>query len=1013
MASKDAQWEALAQERADARYARIVEDAEAELLDARKELADKRAEGEEELEDARQKLDDARQELSDAEREILDGEAELADAKTELDENGEKLEDAKAQLADGRVKLDESKAQLSDARAELDEAKAQIDENEQKLEDARAQLGEAKAQLDAGNAELEKSRTQLDGAKAQLRDSKAQLDTADAQLSENEAQLADGQAQLLAGQREWEAANESVQSQQSALAAQKETLVQQQAGLAAQLADPALPAQQRAALEAAAAQVTAGLTQIAQGEVQLEAAGQTLTVKRGELAAAAQTLETGRAALSQGRAEYEAGLARYAEGLAQYEQGEAAYAQGRAQLDAAQEAYAQGLAEYESGAAQLAGGRAAYEAGEAQYADGLAQYEAGEAEYEKSLDAYEDGRAQYEEGLAAYEEAVTALADGRAEYEDGLAEYEDGLAEYEDGRAEFDEKIQDAEEKLSDAQDELDDLEVPDTYVLDRSANIGYACFESDSQIVEQVARVFPIFFILVAALVCMTTMSRMVEEQRTQIGVLKALGYGDGAVMGRFLVYAGSAACAGCVFGYAVGTVLFPQVIWMSYELMYITLPMPYLFDPVLAGGALVLSLLCSLGITWLTCRVELTRTAAALMRPKAPKAGKRVFLEYLPFLWNRLKFLHKVSVRNMLRYKGRFFMMVIGISGAAALLVTGFGLKDSVAGFAQVQYEEILTADASAALSAQESEGLSPELESVLGQTASEYLPMHEGSWDLVTQTQVKGMDIEVALGENIAPFMHLRTLRGEPLSLPGDGEALVSNSVSERFGVHTGDTITLRDETMRELHVTVTGVFENHVYNYVYLAPETFEHQLGEMPECNAVFLNFPEDTDIYKAQAALSALDEVTNVLLFDELKVRLGNMMSSLNYIVALVIGCAAGLAFIVLYNLTNINITERIREIATIKVLGFFRRETSAYVLRENIALTAIGTAVGLLLGILLHRFVMQQIVVDLVSFRIRVEPLSFLISAVLTFSFSLLVNAVMGIRLERINMAESLKSVD
>ena len=293
-------------------------------------------------------------------------------------------------------------------------------------------------------------------------------------------------------------------------------------------------------------------------------------------------------------------------------------------------------------------------------------------------------------------------------------------------------------------------------------------------------------------------------------------------------------------------------------------------------------------------------------------------------------------------------------------------------------------------------------------------EYTKLRSSSWDLLYGSKVKSITLETADNfDELRRFINFRTISGEPLTAPSKGEALVSHSVAERYGAKTGSEITLRDENMRELHLTVKGVFENHVYNYVFITAGTYEEQLGEKAEYNELFVNFPGGADKSAAGAAIARNSNVASVMLYSELKTRLSNMMSSLNYIVLLIIICAAGLAFIVIYNLTNINITERIREIATIKVLGFFRRETSAYVLRENIALTAIGIAAGAGLGILLHRFVMQQIVVDMVDFSPRILPLSYLYSVLLTFGFNFIVDLFMELKLEKINMAESLKSVE
>lgn len=624
------------------------------------------------------------------------------------------------------------------------------------------------------------------------------------------------------------------------------------------------------------------------------------------------------------------------------------------------------------------------------------------------------GKEQLEAGKKQLEEAWGELGRRETELAEAEAELQTGQQEYEDGKKEFEETIAEVEAELADARKEIADIEEPDSYVLDRNTNIGYACFENDADIVNAIAKVFPVFFFLVAALVCMTTMNRMVEEQRTQIGVLKALGYKEASIMSKYMFYSGSAALIGCVAGYAGGTYVFPMVIWTTYRMMYQKIELKYIFDWKLAVIALLVSMLCSIGTTWLSCRYEMAETAANLMRPKAPRAGKRVLLERLPFIWKRLKFLYKVSVRNVFRYKRRFFMMIFGISGCTALLLTGFGIKDSIAEFANQQYEDIQVVDGAIGLRESLNQESRASFEDKLNAVAEKYVYVSEASWDFVFQDNIKSVNLVVLeQPEEMGSYFKLHTVQDEPLDYPSAGQAVINNNLADLYQISIGDAIIVRDATMREMKVTVAGVFENHVYNYVFISPETYEEQLGEAPEYKTIYINFREGLNAHQAAAELMKENLVTSTVIHQDTRERLTNMMSSLNYIVVLVIICAAALAFIVLYNLTNINITERIREIATIKVLGFFRNETAAYIFRENMILTSIGIVIGLVLGIFLHRFVMNQIQVDMVSFDIRIRFVSYIYSILLTFIFYFGVNRVMSIKLEGINMAESLKSVD
>lgn len=672
-------------------------------------------------------------------------------------------------------------------------------------------------------------------------------------------------------------------------------------------------------------------------------------------------------------------------------------AEGRRQLDAAWVEYENNEQEVTAKAQQLLEQKQALEAKQGELQQVILQLpeeqkpfaEQQRQELENALAALAAAEEAIEAGKGSLSEARNALVQKELEWKDAQAELDAGMTEYEANKAEFDDEIADAEQTLQDVQGEIDAIKAPSVYVLDRKTNIGYACFESDSEIVNAVAKVFPVFFILVAALVCMTTMNRMVEEQRTQIGTLKALGYSEGRIMKKFMVYSGSAALLGCLVGYGVGTVAFPQVIWNAYGMMYLSIPLKYVFSWRLLLISLAASMLCSIGTTWLTCHHELQESAAGLMRPKAPRAGKRVFMERIPFIWNRLKFLHKVSIRNVLRYKKRFFMMIIGISGCTALVLTGFGIKDSIADFAQLQYEEIQILDGTVELKEAADKSDMESVEKALTQCAEAYSYVSESSWELVYADGVKAVNLVIPeAAEEFDNYMNLHTRRQEPLAYPQAGEALINSGLAERYQLQTGDEIKLQNEAMEPITVRIAGIFENYVYNYVLISADTYEQQMGKAPEYKTIYVNFKEDTDIHEAAAGLMKPDAVASVQLNQDTRERITAMMSSLNYVVVMVILCAAGLAFIVLYNLTNINITERVREIATVKVLGFFRRETETYVFRENMILTAIGSLVGLGLGVLLHAFVMEQIKVDMVSFSTIIKPVSYLYSVALTFVF-------------------------
>ena len=653
----------------------------------------------------------------------------------------------------------------------------------------------------------------------------------------------------------------------------------------------------------------------------------------------------------------------------------------------------------------------AYETGlnlkEAQVKGKKAQVEAGLAQANmgsRQLEAAENKIAREEK----------KLEDAEKELEDAEKELADGWEEYEENRQKLaDEKV-DARKELEDAREKLADLKEPETYVLGRDKNIGYACFESDSDIVEGISNVFPIFFFLVAALVCITTMTRMVEEQRTQIGILKALGYSEGTIMGKYLFYSGSAAVLGCGIGFLLGSYIFPVVIWSAYRIMYRLGDIRIILDWKLGLISLIVSILCSMGTTIATCRYELTSVAAELMRPKAPKSGKRIILERIPFLWNRMKFLRKVSARNIFRYKQRFYMMVFGIGGCTALLLTGFGIKDSIKSITYNQFDEIQINDMSVVFNDPWYEMDNSDFEEIMAENAERYTLVFEESTDLTKGDKSKSLTLVIPeKAEDISSFLNLHTTRDVPIAFPGKGEVVLTEKLADKCGAGIGDMVTLQDDDMNTLELKVSGISENYVYNYAYISPETWTEQIGSAPEYKSAYINVKEEKDVHSVSAAVMNCDGVASVTVNDDMKVRFSSMMKSLDYVVLLIIGCAGSLAFIVLYNLTNINITERLREIATIKVLGFYRRETASYVFRENLVLTGIGAGVGLIMGRYLHQFVMYNIDIDMIAFDVHIAPLSVLYSIVLTFVFAGIVDWAMNKKLDGINMAESMKSVE
>lgn len=605
--------------------------------------------------------------------------------------------------------------------------------------------------------------------------------------------------------------------------------------------------------------------------------------------------------------------------------------------------------------------------------------------------------------------------DAQAQLDAAKEQIEAGYAEYNEGVKTLEAERTDAESEIADAQEKLDELKTPTVYILGRDTNVGYASFDNDSNIVNQVAAVFPIFFFAVAALVCMTTMTRMVEDERTQIGVLKALGYSDGAVMAKYLFYSGSAAVGGAVFGYVIGNLLFPKVIWIGYNMLYDFAKLTYVWDIKIGIISIAAAVLCSMGATYFSCAAQFHSSPAMLIRPKAPKSGKRILLEKVGFIWKNLSFLRKVSIRNVFRYKKRFVMMIMGIGGCSALVVTALGLKDSFSDIVSAQFREIAVYDMSVTLAEPADDKMLDKLADEFGKYFDSYALLNSSTMELHSDNTNKSANIIIPenADELAGQYHFLDSKNKAALSYPKEGEIILTKRLAKVLGVKKGDTITITDDDFNTMTMTVSGICKNYVFNYAFIAKETYMNAVGHEPEYRTVYASLKDGMDAHQTVADMLTLDDISSAYVNADTQEQFNNMISSINYVVIMVIVLAAALAFVVLYNLTNINITERIREIATIKVLGFYSGETAAYVFRENFILTGIGAVLGLGLGKLLHVFIMDCINVEAVSFDSYITPLSYLLSVILTFVFAVIVNFFMLFKLKKINMAESLKSVE
>ena len=887
--------------------------------------------------------------LTEAEAEYADGMAEYLDG---LSEFRQKKADALQELDDAEAELLRGEQEISDNRRLLEDGLKQMDESEQTLRASRAALAEsrmtlAKTRMDT-YAQLGAASTELMANYREVLSGKQQVDAGLLQIESGLVQLESGMSQLESGLAMIELMLPILQTARDA-------------------ADSAYrSAQSMGASEETLAQLKANLDDL---DTQLS----DYTAQRDELLRTQSELET-----------------QYADVLRQQQELLAT----RTQLENAIESIELGFRELEQ--SQLTADN--------QFAAAEAQIDAGQLQLEEGARQLQEGRAEAEAGLLALEEAEAALAEGRATFE---AEKADALAKLSDGEAE----LEDARIQLADARQTIDDLSEPDIFALTRNTNLGYVVFESDSDIVAGVAQIFPVFFLAVAALVCITTMTRMIDEERTQIGILKALGYSPRSIMGKFLGYSGSASLLGCILGLLLGCFLFPQIIWYAYCIMYNFSPQLSLsYDLPTFAFIFVSYVGLTLLVTWYCCRRELREVPAELIRPKAPAAGKALFFENMAF-WQRMSFLNKVAIRNIFRYKQRLAMMLLGIGGCTALLVTGFGLQDSIEGITDNQFGTVNLYDMSVTFSSPVSQEDQEQFRSQFRSQAERILFCEQGGIDLYFEDGVKNVYF-LATDADLEGIIDLHTGKQE-IPMPGENEVVLSIGAARNMGISVGDTVKLRNSDMEELTVTVSGIYDNHVYNYAIVKGSTLRAQWDRSPEEQSAFVLARDKQDVHTLGAAIRGFSDVLNVTVNADTASQVGGMMDALDAVIILIVLCAGLLAGIVLYNLTNINIKERIREIATIKVLGFNASETGSYVFKENLALTFLGTIVGLFGGKGLHAMVMSYVKIDMVWFGTHIDWSSYLLSALLTILSALLVDFVMYFQLEKINMAEALKSVE
>ena len=780
------------------------------------------------------------------------------------------------------------------------------------------------------------------------------------------------------------------------------------------------------ALEDARQQVSDAETELEDGKAQAEAE---LADARQQLDDAQEEVDSGWQEIESSREQLESSRQQLVDSQAEVDRGQEelnanidALNQQIDELNAAKEEYNSLAASGATDDVTMATLNAMYEEiqkGEAAIAQAQDQIDSAKAELESGQDQINSGWNQITAGEQELADAEAKLEEAEAEIADGWEEYYEGEAEAEAEIADGEQKIADAKEELADAENEINDIEMPEWYIYDRSNLPDYTGYGENADRMRAIGEVFPAIFFLVAALISLTTMTRMVEEQRTQIGTLKALGYERHSIAGKYLGYALLATVSGSVVGILFGEKVFPYIIINAYGIMYQhmnDIVIPYNLEYGL--GAAAAALASTLLATIFSCYKELREQAAELMRPPTPKQGQRVMLERVKFIWKRLNFSWKASIRNLVRYKKRLFMTIFGIGGCMALMLVGFGLKDSIFAIVDIQYGEIQLYDGNIILSDDATE----EEKSNIITTLEKDSKMDGSTEGILSQITVgngeEWHDVYLDVPKNVEEFSEFVVLQdrvtNEKYELDDSG-AILTEKMATELDVEPGDTVTIRDENRGDLEVEISAVCENYMSHYLYMTPAYYEKVYGEQPDYNSIFYKtadrITEEAERIGEEAL--TLPGALSVSYTTDLREQVDNMLGALDEVIVVLIISAGMLAFVVLYNLNNINITERQRELATLKVLGFYNGEVAMYVYRENIVLTVLGAVFGIVLGKFLHGFIIVTVEIESVMFGRNIDLSSFIYGFLLTILFSLLVNGAMYFKLKKINMVESLKSVE
>jgi putative ABC transport system permease protein len=1003
--------ENLATVRAPLRRIELVAEPEEKLRDARQKLEDGKSEleqGKADLADAEQKLRDAREELEDGKLELADGRKEYEDGLKEYEDGLKEYEDGCKEYEDGvkeyedglkeyedglkeyeygRKKYEDGRKEYEDGLKEYEDGLREYEDGRKKYEDGLRAYEAGRRDYENGLSEYEEGRKTYEAGAAQA---EKELEDARQKLSESEQLWNDGDAALrvqeaayLEGLAQWEALPDEIQAM--------------------------LP-EQKAQLEAAAAQLAAVRLELDAARLEIDSGWEiyyreeestktSLNIAKQELDAAQQELIDAENKLKSSELE----LIDAEQKLTDSEQ---ELKDAKQELDDAEQELIDAERELSDNEQKLVDAEQELETAKQELEDAEREIKSNE---QKLIDA----KLELDDAWQELKDGEQELIDGEKEISDGEQKVADGKVDIEDSEL----KIAEAEREIEDGEKEVADVPAGEWYVFDRSDDRGIAGFEDDSDRMGALADIFPIIFFAVAALVCLTSMTRMVEEQRVELGTYKALGYSKVAIAAKFFVYACLCAVIGLALGLAIGVTALPTFIVYAYSVLYDMPPLLMTADM----GMLILSaacaFICTVGATTIAALNTLTETPSGLLRPRAPKPGKRILLEYIAPLWRRMSFFAKVSARNIFRYKKRFFMTIVGIGGCTALILTGLGLHDSISDIPNLQFDELFRYDLQAVL---ESDTTDAQLSSILAAASRDVNVEGYANIDSIGADFSKGKSLSydgtVIVPEDpasLSNFIQLgHRLDDAPVVLPETG-AVVTEKLAELLDLHLGDKLTIFHDGYYE--VTVADIIENYVFHYIYLSPSYYESVFREPYKTTSLLIKCVNNDAETAGRVSEALLKEsgVQYVSYFRTIADSFIESMGSVNYVIVVIVTAAALLAFIVLYNLSNINILERMRELATIKVLGFYDMEVTWYVFRESVILTLIGIALGLVGGKFLHGWLVTTVEMDFTMFGRSAGNLSYLWSALMTVAFAIVVNIIGHLQMKKINMIESLKSVE